>query len=113
MLSLELMEKKLYNPFHRFSFDNNTCFLSGEKLENPIFYSVFPEWIVEEYNIGDQPFKMLDESYKSYSDLKLPCSANVAERLAILDERVRIAFKGGYQSVKALDQVTLFQWISK
>src|SRR5690606_37975705 len=111
--SLDLMENTLYNPFHSFSFDNNTCFLSGEKLENPTYYPVFPESIVEEHNIGDQPFKMLDESYKKYSDLKLPCSASVAERLSALDETVRVAFTGGYQSVKALDQVTLFQWISK
>jgi len=107
------MKKSLYNPFTRFSFDNNTCFLTGVKLDNPLFYPVFPEWIVKEYNIGDQPFKMLDESYKNYSDLKLPCSAEVFELLTELDEAIRIAFEQGYQGVKALGQEILFQWIGK
>jgi len=113
MLSLNAMEKSLYNPFTRFSFDNNTCFLTGVKLDDPLFYPVFPEWIVKEYNIGDQPFKMLDESYKSYSHLILPCSAEVFERLTELDEAIRIAFEQGYQGVKALGQEILFQWIGK
>jgi len=113
MLSLNAMEKSLYNPFTKFSFDNNTCFLTGVKLDNPLFYPVFPEWIVKEYNIGEQPFKMLDESYKNYSDLKLPCSAEVFERLTELDETVRIAFERGYQGVKVLEQEILFQWIAK
>jgi len=107
------MEKQLYNPFDEFTFDNNTCFLSGLKLDKPSFYAVFPEWILKEHNIGDQPFKMLDESYKNYSDLKLPCSPEVYECLSELDERVRIAFEKGYEGVKELDKVTLFQWISK
>jgi hypothetical protein len=107
------MEKQLYNPFDKFSFDNNTCFLSGHKLDDPSFYPVFPEWILKEHNIGDQPFKMLDESYKNYSDLKLPCSSEIYERLSDLDERVRIAFEKGYVGVKELDKITLFQWISK
>jgi len=107
------MEKQLYNPFDKFYFDNNTCFLSGEKLDNPLYYPVFPEWIVKEYNIGDQPFKMLDESYKSYSDLKLPCSELVFKKLSILDETVHKAFENGYKDVNELDRVVLFQWISK
>lgn len=107
------MENRLYNPFDNFSFDNKTCFLSGVALEKPLFYSVFPEWIVEEYNIGDQPFKMLDESYKNYNDLKLPCSERVFERLSNLDEQVRIAFTQGYKGVKALESELLFQWIAK
>src|SRR5690606_39016174 len=113
MLSLDPMEKQLYNPFDKFHFNNTTCFLSGVKLENPLYYSVFPEWIVKEYGIGDQPFKMLDESYKSYSDLKLPCSESVFEKLSILDETVREAFEKGYQGVNELNQIVLFQWISK
>lgn len=107
------MEKQLYNPFDGFSFDNNTCFLSGVKLDQPSFYTVFPDWILKDHNIDDQPFKMLDESYKNYSDLKLPCSPEVYKRLSELDEHVRIAFEKGYEGVKELDKLTLFQWISK
>ena len=107
------MEKQLYNPFDEFTFDNNTCFLSGAGLDKPLFYTVFPEWILKDYRISDQPFKMLDESYKNYSDLKLPCSPEVYERLRELDERVRLAFEKGYAGVKELDKITLFQWISK
>jgi len=107
------MERSLYNPFDKFDFDNNTCFLSGIALDTPQFYPVFPGWILKEHKMGDQPFKMLDESYKNYNELKLPCSAKVIEELTKLDETVRIAFENGYEGVQALDKETLFQWIGK
>lgn len=113
MLPLIPMESSLYNPFDKFLFDENTCFLSGVPLEVPLHYSVFPAWILEEHQIGEQVFKMLDESYRKYSDLKLPCSPTVFEQLTQLDDEVYQAFQKGFSGVQALDQVRLFQWIGK
>lgn len=107
------MESSLYNPFDKFLFNSNTCFLSGAPLEVAYYYPVFPEWIVKEHQIGEQVFKMLDESYRKYSDLQLPCSETVFKQLTQLDEEVFQAFQKGYQGVESVDQVRLFQWIGK
>lgn len=107
------MESALYNPFDNFLFDNKTCFLSGAKLEETLFYPVFPEWIINENEIAEQVFKMLDESYRKYSDLKVPCSREVFDKLSQLDDEIFQAFQKGYQGIQAVDQVRLFQWIGK
>jgi hypothetical protein len=107
------MKKDLYNPFNKFSFDNKTCFLSGEALSDLTTYPVFPEWIVDEFGLKGQPFKMLDESYKTYEQITIPCSPAIKELLDQLDSEIFSAFQGGYEKVKSLDKTRLFQWISK
>lgn len=107
------MEAKFYNPFEDFTFDTVRCFLTGEKLKDPLFFPVFPKWILKEYGLEDMPFKMLDENVKRYSDLTLPCCQRVYDRLEALDKQAEEAFKGGYKGVSRLDSDFLFQWIAK
>src|SRR5690606_34550154 len=104
---------KFYNPFEDFTFDTVRCFLTGEKLEDPLFFPVFPKWILKDYGLEDMPFKMLDENVKRYSDLTLPCCQRVYDRLEALDKQAEEAFKGGYKDVSRLDSDFLFQWIAK
>ncbi|GAA4804316.1 hypothetical protein GCM10023231_36720 [Olivibacter ginsenosidimutans] len=104
----------LYNPFQKFLFDNNTCFLSGTPLlsaEEKIH--VFPVWLMQAYQLEDKPFKLLDESITTYKKLQLPCSTAVANRIALLEEEVEAAFNQGVEGVKQLDKLILFQWIGK
>ncbi|SDE16721.1 hypothetical protein SAMN05216464_104200 [Mucilaginibacter pineti] len=109
------MPAQIYAPFERFNFSNNKCFLTGEALnteEEKI--QVFPQWLMSRYNLEDQPFKLLDESMATYKDLKLPCSAAVNEQfLEPLESEVAAAFAAGYEGVKALDELKLFQWAGK
>lgn len=107
------MVNKLYNPFTKFSFDGRQCFLTGENLSPPQYYPVFPEWIVQEYGLKGQLFKMLDESMKPYESITLPCSSQTADRLTALDKEVKNAFEKGYAGVKELESVKLFQWVAK
>lgn len=108
------MMSKLYNPFDAFLFDAKTCFLSGEPLQSmDEELQVFPTWLMQRYELAEKPFKMLDESIKTYKQLKVPCSASVAETINMLEEKIQGAFTQGYQAVKELDQLELFQWISK
>jgi hypothetical protein len=105
----------LYKPFDRLNFSKQICFLSGEKLQSPDEeIAVFPVWLMQEYKLQDQPFKLLDESISTYKDMKLPCS-NQAYELGIeaLEEEIREAFLQGYDAVAALPQLRLFQWIGK
>lgn len=107
------MKKELYNPFDKFSFDHKSCFLTGETVNQSSSYPVFPEWILNEFGLTGQSFKMLDESYKTYEEITLPCSARAKEQLDLLDSEVADAFHKGFEGVDSLDKTRLFQWISK
>lgn len=109
------MPAQIYHPFENFNFSNSTCFLTGQKLtseEEKI--QVFPQWLMSRYNLEDQPFKLLDESMATYKDLKIPCAAQINEQwLEPLEAEIAAAFDIGYEAVKELDQVKLFQWAGK
>jgi hypothetical protein len=109
------MPAEIYYPFKTFNFSNRTCFLSGEELsseEEKI--QVFPAWLMSSHHLEDQPFKLLDESIATYKDLKLPCSAAINELyLEPLEAEISIAFERGYDAVKEVDELKLFQWAGK
>jgi hypothetical protein len=109
------MAAQLYRPFDRLNFSKQSCFLSGEKLQSTEEeIHVFPLWLMQEYELQDKPFKLLDESMSTYSHMKLPCSGNVYDQaIEPLEEEIRIAFLSGYDSVKELPELKLFQWIGK
>lgn len=109
------MTVQLYNPFEKLNFSKNFCFLSGEKLESPDEeITVFPIWLMEEYQLLDKPFKLLDESMATYGQMKLPCSQKVyIQSIEPLEKEIEKAFISGYDSVKQLPELRLFQWISK
>lgn len=107
------MKAEFYNPFEDFTFDTTRCFLTGEELEKPLYFPVFPRWILKEYGLEEMAFKMLDENFKHYGDLTLPCCTEVYNRLEILDRQAEDAFKEGYEKVSQLDSVFLFKWIAK
>jgi len=109
------MPAQIYSPFETSNFSNNTCFLTGQDLnseEEKI--QVFPQWLMSRYHLEDQPFKLLDESMATYKDLKLPCSATINENyLEPLETEIASAFDEGYEAVKKLDELRLFQWAGK
>jgi hypothetical protein len=109
------MAVQIYHPFSTFNFSNTKCFLTGQPLsttEEKI--QVFPQWLMSAYNLQDQPFKLLDESIATYKDLKIPCSAAVNDEfLDPLEAEIADAFSKGFEGVKALNELRLFQWVSK
>lgn len=106
------MSTTLYNPFDKFLFDTRHCFLTGKSLsEGGLMRPVFPDWIMEEYQLFDKPLQMLDETVSTYGSLFVPVSTEVAIRLSEIDEAVREAFEQGEEAVRLLDQRILFQWI--
>ncbi|MGZ3777952.1 MAG: hypothetical protein ACXVI9_10335 [Mucilaginibacter sp.] len=109
------MPAQIYYPFKSFNFNNSTCFLSGTELsseEEKI--QVFPPWLMSRHQLADQPFKLLDESLITYKDLKVPCSAAINEQyIEPLEAEIAAAFDQGYEAVKQLDEVKLFQWAGK
>lgn len=108
------MSTVLYSPFDKFLFDSKTCFLSGLPLSSvDEEIHVFPIWLMQEFNLEDKPFKLLDESITTYKKLKLPCAASTANSIESLENQVISAFEKGYEGVKVLDKLVLFQWIGK
>ena len=109
------MPQQIYYPFKTFNFNNRTCFLSGQQIsseEEKI--QVFPAWLMSIYNLSDQPFKLLDESIATYKDLKIPCSAEVNEQwLEPAEQLISEAFSKGYEGLKVIDPLKLFQWAGK
>jgi hypothetical protein len=109
------MTAQIYYPFQKFNFSNRTCFLSGQGLtseEEKI--QVFPAWLMSSYNLEDQPFKLLDESIATYKDLKLPCATHInAQCLEPLEAEISAAFAAGYEAVKNVAEIKLFQWAGK
>ncbi|WP_419801953.1 hypothetical protein [Mucilaginibacter sp.] len=109
------MLTEIYQPFDRFNFGNKTCFLSGKPLQSEEEkIQVFPAWLLARYNLYDAPFKMLDENFPTYKDLKLPCSAEVNNQyLEPLETEIKAAFEQGFEAVQALDEWKLFIWAGK
>jgi hypothetical protein len=109
------MPAQIYSPFDASNFGNRTCFLSGQPLnteEEKI--QVFPQWLMSRYNLEDQPFKLLDESMARYKDLKIPCSAEINHTyLEPLENEIAAVFATGYDALKKLDELKLFQWAGK
>jgi len=108
------MESKLYNPFVSFKFDNQTCFLTGQTLQSAEEQiQVFPVWMMRAFDLEEKPFKMLDENIVTYKSLKLPCSVETAQGFEQIEYEVEAAMKTGYEEVKKLDDIKLFQWVGK
>ncbi|WCT12651.1 hypothetical protein [Mucilaginibacter jinjuensis] len=109
------MAEQIYYPFQSFKASKKLCFLTGKPLnssEEQI--TVFPQWLMSRYKLEDQPFKLLDESILTYKDLKLPCSAEANELyVEPLEREIEAAFTKGYDAVKELDELRIFQWAAK
>ncbi|MFD0752092.1 hypothetical protein ACFQZS_18195 [Mucilaginibacter calamicampi] len=109
------MAAPIYSPFDTFNFSNRNCFLTGATLNSEEErINIFPQWLMTRYKLEDKPFKMLDESMATYKDLKLPCSAAINEAyLEPLEKEIADAFGKGYEAVKQLDTLKLFQWAGR
>jgi len=101
----------IFRPFDRYNFSEDVCFLTGEPAI--VQKTVFPEWLLQQYELGDKAIKMLDEHIITYKDIKIPVSARAIAAADLLEEEIREAFNSGYEAVKGLDELRLFQWIAK
>lgn len=105
---------KLFNPFEAFQFDDQHCFLTGERVQqsSDAIYTI-PEWIMEEFDLQFKPIQMLDERIAEYGQLKLPCDPETAVAIAQLENKVKEAAQSGYDAISQLEEHVLFQWIAK
>lgn len=105
----EMKEAKLYDPFKSFDLVGAKCFLTGVPVSKGIdTLSVFPEWLMKDENLYDKPFKLLDESYCTYNDLKLGVSADVHQAIEKLQVKIKQAFDQNEPSL--VSEIEWFQW---
>ena len=109
------MHASLYEPFKNFDFNYHRCYLSGKKLENSEVIQVLPPWLMKLAGLnGTERLKLLDESIKTYPELRVPCDPEIEEnQINLLDQKIEQAFSRGYVGVIALDEIELFHWIGK
>lgn len=106
------MAQMLFNPFQDLIFDDHFCFLSGSLTTDTM--SVFPEWLMDHFEFGDEKIEMMDKTKSyTYADLKLPCSSEVKKAFEDLEIKVQAAYKEDYQGMSALDEELLFLWVSR
>lgn len=105
------MALHLFNPFQDMIFDRHFCFLSGDLTTDEM--TVFPEWLMEEYKLGEEKIRLMENTKVKevpYTELKLPCASHVKTAFEKLDRQFKVAYDQGYEAVKALDELILFQW---
>ncbi len=109
------MSLRLYNPIENLHFDEKDCFLTGTELSaSDESITVFPEWVLNRYNMGDSKFTMMDNVTSFlHKDFKLPCSEIVRNAFSVLDNEVQTAFDGGYDAVRSLNEQRLFLWMGR
>lgn len=104
------MINSVYKPFDRFTFDEKTCYLTGKPAA---LQPVFPEWILNEYGLGQKLFKYLDENIVTYNDIAIPVSPEAEAGFATVDAQIKQAFDAGFEAVSQLEEIILFQWMAK
>lgn len=105
---------QLYNPLDNIGTLDELCFLSGADRPTDVTLSVFPEWIMDRFELHDKQFKLMDRTKQiPYKNLTLPCSPAVKDAFERLEEEVKATFEGGYEAIKAFDPHKLFIWVSK
>lgn len=109
------MAPQIYYPFQNFNTAKRHCFLTGKSLntaEEQVH--VFPQWLMSRYGLEDKPFKLLDDTFSTYKDLMLPCSAEANELyLEPLERDIEAAFTAGYSEVIKLNELQIFQWAAR
>ncbi|HEY9560247.1 MAG TPA: hypothetical protein VIR29_05600, partial [Anseongella sp.] len=78
-----------FKPIDQFLFNGTECFLSG--LPAAGHSPVFPDWLLDRYDLREKPFGLLDERVATYDALKVPCHPLVKEAAGRLEEQVKEA----------------------
>ncbi|HET8838277.1 MAG TPA: hypothetical protein VFM82_04705 [Flavobacteriaceae bacterium] len=105
------MIPSFFNPFKEMIFDGHFCFLTGDLTTENM--TVFPEWLMEHFKLGDEKISLMENSQVKmvpYKELELPCSATVKKAFEQIDLEFRTAFEKGYEGVSKLDEKLVFQW---
>ena len=107
--------KKLYNPFEDMKFSYEFCFLCGDDLKDSKSKEhVFPQWLLNKYDLWDGQFELLNRTSITYNKLTIPCCLECNnDYLSQMEQKIRNAVNGGYDIFQELDELVIYQWLSK
>lgn len=93
--------------------DFKKCFFTGAGVSDEEKMPVFPSWIIDRYQLRGKYIAMLGGNRIKYEELCVPCSTAALEQILILENDIKSAFEGGFESVKKLEEKRLFLWMGK
>jgi len=104
-----------YQPLENLEFSPQICFLSGEKLDenNSFLVPVFPNWLMERYELEKKLMLMMGGIRMMYRELVLPASTKVAHAIQELDLELQNAFEKGYEGAKEVEEIRVFQLMAR
>jgi hypothetical protein len=105
------MDQQLYSFFQNPHGDR--CFFSGEEVLEDERIPVFPQWIIDRYQLKDKTIVMLNWNRFKYGDLFIPCSKRSFVKVDKMEKTIQNAFEGGYEEVLKLDKDIIFLWMTK
>jgi len=92
------------------------CFLCGSRLRrsNRSDEHVFPNWLLNRYELWDATLTLLNGTRIPYRYLTIPCCHTCnTKHLSPLEDSVQKAVRKGPTAVERLSKRTLFLWLSK
>ncbi len=96
--------------------DGKCCFLCGEQLTdaNRSDEHVFPKWLQRRVGLRDQTLTLPNGTPIPYRKLVIPCCSDCNNGcLSALENEIGAAFEKGYDAVRNLSPIRLFQWCGK
>lgn len=104
-------EDRLFNYFE--DFPANKCFFSGKELTENEHIPVFPQWLLERYDLSNQTMMMLGGNRVKYGEMFVPFSSEIQAVFLPLEKEIEIAFQSGYDAVARLSEKKLFLWMAE
>lgn len=99
-------------------FGDDRCFLCGAHIptgsEDRTVEHVFPKWLLKELDLWDQGLTQLNGRNVAYRKMTVPCCQTCnGQHLSDVENRVRTAYRNGFEDFTALDRKDLFIWLGK
>lgn len=105
---------QMHSSYGTLETENDTCFLCGSSHSSMTQEHVFPKWLQKKYDLWNQQLTLLNGTSIPYKSLKIPCCAECNnESLSQLENQVRRALEGGYESSLQLDNSIWYLWAGK
>lgn len=107
-----IVEKVLQNR----SLDRRHCFLCGVRLNttNTSREHIFPKFLLNRFKLWEQRLTLINGTEIPYRKVVVPCCKTCNNKyIGRIDRKIAAAVKGGFDEFAKLDEVLVFQWLSR
>ena len=115
MEELASNREEIYNPFNVMKFTYDSCFLCGSSVGGDrTVEHVFPKWLLHRHDLWNQKITLLNGTKMPYRELTVPCCQQCNnESLSSLELMMQKALNKGYQEIRSVDPLVIYQWVAK